>query len=42
MPRGGANKDSPWAKHIAATKAKMPQGTHLKDILKEASKTYKK
>ena len=31
-----------WMKHVKAVRDRMPKGTLLKDILKEAAKTYKK
>ena len=33
---------SKWMKHVKAVRDRMPKGTLLKDILKEAAKTYKK
>ena len=30
-----------WRQHIKNTMARMEKGTHLKDVLKEASKTWK-
>ncbi|NDA90772.1 MAG: hypothetical protein EBY20_07740 [Alphaproteobacteria bacterium] len=30
-----------WRQHIKHTMARMEKGTHLKDVLKEASKTWK-
>jgi hypothetical protein len=33
---------SKWLNHVKETKSKMPKGTPLKEILKEAKKTYKK
>jgi len=33
---------SAWMKHVKAVRDRMPKGTLLKDILKEAAKTYKK
>jgi len=33
---------SKWLQHVKETKAKMPKGTLLKQVLKEAKKTYKK
>jgi len=34
-------KKSPWMQHVAKTMAEMP-GVALRDVLKAASKTYKK
>lgn len=33
---------SNWLAHVKATMKKLPKGTLLKDVLKEAKKTYKK
>jgi len=33
---------SAWMKHVKTVRDRMPKGTLLKDILKEAAKTYKK
>ena len=40
MQKGGKKK-SPWMQHVGATMAAMP-GVALRDVLKAASKTYKK
>ena len=43
MAKGGRKKraKSPWMRHVANTMVKMP-GVALKEVLRAASKTYKK
>ena len=41
MQKGGKRKKSAWMQHVAKTMAEMPN-VALRDVLKAASKTYKK
>ena len=41
MQKGGKRKKSAWMQHVAKTMTEMPN-VALRDVLKAASKTYKK